>query len=278
MKSFKIGVQLYSVRDKMEADMYATLKAIKEMGYDYVEFAGYFGKSAQEVRAMLDELGLEAPSVHQSYDLFLEQGQAAVDYIKTLGAKFAVIPWMGVENHKGADGFDTAVADIKKVGKLLADNGITLLYHNHDFEFETYEGKYKLDWLYETIDADLLQTEIDTCWVHYAGQEPCAYLKKYAGRAPVVHLKDFECEALGGGPVYALIDADGKAQDVSSEEKKATFRFRPCGDGRQDFPAIIAAAEETGAEYLIVEQDNDHDGDSLAAVAKSRAYLKSLGL
>ncbi len=208
MKKFNVGVQLYSVRDQMEKDMYGTLKAVKEMGYDYVEFAGYFGKSADEVKAMLDELGLKAISVHQGYDLFLEEGQKAVDFLKTIGAKYCAIPWMGPENHKGSENFDKAVENIKSVAKLLKDNGIQMLYHNHDFEFETVDDKFKLDWLYETIDADLLKTEIDTCWVHYAGYDPAEYLLKYTGRAPVVHLKDFNCKALGGGPVYALIGKD----------------------------------------------------------------------
>lgn len=276
MKQFKVGVQLYSVRDEMEKDMYKTLKAIKEMGYDYVEFAGYYGKTAEEVKAMLDELDLKAISVHQSYDLFLEKGQEAVDFLKTIGAKYSAIPWMGPENHKGSENFDKAVADIKKVAKLLKDNGIAMLYHNHDFEFEKVDGKFKLDWLYETIPADLLQTEIDTCWVHYAGYDPADYLLKYTGRAPVVHLKDFVCEKLGAGPVYALIGSDGKEEKKASKEETG-FKFAPCGDGIQDFTKILDAAEKAGAEYVIVEQDQTYDLPSLEAVKKSREYLKTLG-
>ena len=276
MKKFNVGLQLYSVRSAMEKDMYGTLKAVKEMGYDYVEFAGYFGKTAEEVKAMLDELGLKAISVHQGYELFLEKGQEAVDYLKTIGAKYCVVPWMGPEKHKGEEGFDKAMEDITKVSKLLKENGITMLYHNHDFEFEKFDDKFKLDWLYETLSADIIQTEIDTCWVHYAGYDPSEYLIKYTGRAPIVHLKDFVCEKLGNGPVYALIDGDGKESEKPSKEETG-FKFAPCGTGRQNFAEILEAAEKAGAEYVIVEQDDTYDVPCLDAVKQSREYLKTLG-
>ena len=88
MKKFKIGLQLYSIRENVEKDMDAALKAVKEMGYDCVEFAGFFGKSAEEVRAMLDKYGLEAISVHQTAEPWLKEGQKAIDYLKTDGVKF----------------------------------------------------------------------------------------------------------------------------------------------------------------------------------------------
>ena len=101
MKKFKVGLQLYSVRDQMEKDMEGTLKAVKEMGYDYVEFAGYFGKSAEEIRALLDKYGLICISVHQGLDFYEEGGQSAAEYIKTLGANFSAIPWYAAEKLAG---------------------------------------------------------------------------------------------------------------------------------------------------------------------------------
>ncbi len=275
MGNLKIGLQLYSVRDDMEADMYGTLKKVKEIGYDYVEFAGYFGHSAKEVKQMLDEIGLTAVSVHQAHSLFLEQGQSAVDYIKTLGVSYAVIPWMALEDQKGAAHYDDVVAGIKKAATLLKENGITLLYHNHDFEFGKFEDKFLLDWLYEDVGEALLQTEIDTCWVRYAGYDPCEYIKKYTGRSPIVHLKDFTCKTFAGGPAYALIDENGKEIETTKEDNG--FMFKPVGMGMQDFPAILKAAEEAGATYAIVEQDQSVERPALESAALSRAYLKELG-
>ncbi|MEE1013001.1 MAG: sugar phosphate isomerase/epimerase, partial [Clostridia bacterium] len=250
MKKFKIGLQLYSLREEMEKDMDATLKQVKEMGYDCVEFAGYFGHSAEEVRAMLDKYGLECVSVHQAPQLFAEEGQKAVDYLKTIGAKFAAVPWYKKELLAGTDEWENTVKLFESNGKLLKENGIQQLYHNHDFEFNKADDKFLLDWIYETIPAELMQPEIDTCWVHYAGQNPAEYLLKYSGRIDIVHLKDFDCTNLAAGPVYALIDKDGKEQKGSREDNG--FMFRPVGSGRQDIPAIIDAAEKAGASILIV--------------------------
>lgn len=275
MGNLKIGLQLYSVRDDMAQDMYAALKKVKEIGYDYVEFAGYFDHSAEEVKSMLDEIGLTCISVHQAYNLFLEEGQKAADYLKTIGAKFAAIPWMAAEDHKGCDHYDKVIADITKVGELLKANGIQLLYHNHDFEFQKYEDKFLLDWLYESISEDLLKTEVDTCWVKYAGYDPCEYLKKYTGRSPVVHLKDFTCKRFAGGPAYALIDENGK--EIKTTREDNGFEFRPVGMGLQDFPAILSAAEEAGAAYAIVEQDASLDRPPMEAAKLSREYLKKIG-
>ncbi|WP_337400276.1 TIM barrel protein [Congzhengia sp.] len=275
MGNLKIGLQLYSVRDDMAQDMYAALKKVKEIGYDYVEFAGYFDHSAEEVRSMLDEIGLTCVSVHQAYNLFLEEGQKAADYLKTIGADYAAIPWMAAEDHKGCDHYDNVIADITKVGRLLKDNGIQLLYHNHDFEFQKYDDKFLLDWLYESVSEDLLQTEVDTCWVKYAGYDPCEYLKKYTGRSPVVHLKDFTCKRFAGGPAYALIDENGK--EIKTTREDNGFEFRPVGMGLQDFPAILKAAEEAGAAYAIVEQDASVDRPPMEAAKLSREYLKKIG-
>lgn len=277
MENLKVGLQLYSIRDEMEKDMEATLKKVKEMGYDYVEFAGYYGKEAGEVLELLEKYGLECVSVHQVYDVFLEDGKKAVDYLKTIGAKYCAVPWMDLSKHAGSKNFEQTKKDFIQVATLLKEAGIQLLYHNHDFEFKTHEGKYLLDWLYDSISEDLLQTEIDTCWVNYAGVDPVDYIKKYSGRSPVVHLKDFVCDKRNAGPVYALIDEEGKDNKEASLEDNG-FAFRPLGQGIQDIPAILQAAKEAGATYVIVEQDESPTCHPLQAAKEGREYLKTLGV
>lgn len=279
MKKFKIGLQLFSVREEMEKDMDATLKAVADMGYECVEFAGYFGKSAEEVKEMLDKYGLEAISVHQSYEPYLEDGENMVRYLKTIGAEYSAIPWLGIEFHKGGE--KCSYDAIKDVAQMLKANGITMLYHNHDFEFTRVEDKFILDWVYETIPEDLLKTEIDTCWVRYAGYDPAEYILKYSGRAPLVHLKDFECKNKPIAPVYDLIDGKGnvsKMENRADDRSEAGFVLKPVGMGCQDMPAIIEAAEKAGSEYLIVEMDSSPEMPMMDAVRKSREYLKTLGL
>ena len=275
MKNFKVGVQLYSVRADMEQDFYGTLKKVKEAGYDYVEFAGYFGHTADEVKAMLDELSLTCCSVHQGPELFLEKGQEAVDFLKTIGAPYCAIPWYGIENYENGN-FDSTIAMFEKVGKLLSDNGIKLTYHNHDFEFRTLDGEFILEKIYAAL-PDLIEGEVDTCWVKYAGVDPVEFIRKYSGKMKTLHLKDFTCKTLAAGPVYALIDENGNELPVTSKEDNG-FKFRPLGMGMQDFPAILEAASDADIEYVIVEQDQSDDMPALDAIKISRDYLRSLGL
>jgi len=277
MKKFKVALQLYSVREDMEKDMDATLQAVKEMGYDYVEFAGYFGHTAEEVRNLLDKYKLECVSVHQGYEVFLQNEKENIEYLKVIGAKYCAVPWMGKEKQKGTPLFDQTMNEFKQVGKALKAAGITLLYHNHDFEFELYENKFLLDWLYESVSADLLQTEIDTCWVRYAGYDPAEYLLRYSGRSPVVHLKDFVCKNINAGSAYALIDNEGNEIKKQTREEN-NFAFKPIGYGIQDIPAILKASEQASVEYVVLEQDASIDRPQMENAKMSREYLKKLGL
>lgn len=275
MKKFKVGLQLYSIREDMEKDMDAALGQVKAMGYDYVEFAGYFDKSAEEVKALLDKHGLECISVHQAPSLFFEKGQEAIDFLKVIGAKYCAIPWYTVDEF--FDNWDETIQKFTELGKKLKENGIQLMYHNHDFEFRKIDGEAILDKMYATIPNDILKPQFDTCWVHYAGNDPAEYLKKYTGKIEVVHLKDFVCSKLGGGPVYGLIGEDGSEDKAASKEDNG-FMFKPVGSGIQDWPAILAASEEAGADVVIVEQDQSPERPAMESAKMSREYLKSLGL
>lgn len=275
MKNFKVGLQLYSIRDKMEENMEEALKTVKEIGYDYVEFAGYFGKTAKEVKDLLDKYGLTAISVHQNPSLFWEEGQVAIDYLKEIGVEYAAIPWYTEGEY--FNNWDETVKKFDDLGKTLKENGIQMLYHNHDFEFKKIGNETIIDRLYSEISSEFLEPEFDTCWIHYAGNDPAEYLKKYNGRVKVLHLKDFVCEKLGGGPVYGLIDASGESESSNDREDNG-FKFKPVGQGIQNWNKILETAEEIGTEYVIVEQDEWYDGDSLEAAKQSREYLKSLGI
>jgi len=275
MNKMRVGLQLYSIQDAMARDLEAALKSVKEMGYDYVEFDESFGKTPQEFKELLDKYDLECISAHMDYAAFLEESDENIMFLKTIGAKYCAIPWIGVEKHKGHEQYEKTVEDIIRAAKRLKENGIQMLYHNHDFEFEKYEDKYLLDWLYDTIPAELLQPQVDTCWVRYAGVDPSDYLKKYTGRIKVVHLKDFVCKEFAKGPVYEL---QGISIYPGDKQKANGFEFRPIGQGCQDFPAILKAAQDAGAEYVIVEQDLSTTVSSLESARQSRNYLMALGI
>ena len=276
MKKFGVGVQLYSVRGDMEKDFEGTLKKIADMGYEYVEFAGYYGKTSAEIKAILDNLGLKCVSVHQGVEFFDNDPQGAVDYLKGFGVKYVVIPWYDKRKLEDDAAWADVAAKFNAASALLQANGMQLLYHNHDFEYKKLpDGRY----IHDRIMADVqgLDPEFDTCWVHYAGIDPTTVIKDYKGRVNVVHLKDFACTKLGGGPVYALIDENGKAQGGGNQAESG-FEFRPLGMGIQNMPAILEACEVAGTSYVIVEQDESKDRAPLESIEISRKYLASLGL
>ena len=266
-----VALQLYSVRGDMGADLPRTLRAVKEMGYDGVEFAGLFGYAPADIRDLLREIGLIAVSAHVPMaEMLADPRKAFTDY-QTIGCRYIAIPYLGENERPGGAKFDETLENIKVLGALAKEFGITLLYHNHDFEFIKLDGVYGLDVMYNTVPADLLQTQLDTCWVKVGGEDPAAYIRKYAGRAPVVHLKDFYGEK--SEDMYELIGIEKKAPT-----RPANFEFRPLGYGMQDFSSILSAAEESGAEWVVVEQDNPSmDKKPMECAAMSRAYLKTLG-
>ena len=272
MKQFHVGIQLYGVRNAMERDFEGTLKALADMGYEYVEFAGYYGHTAEEIKAILDKYGLKCISAHQALDFYDEDPDAAAEFLKAFGVKYSVIPWYGKEKLAGTDEWEASAARFKKVGAVLKAHGMKLGYHNHDFEFEKYEGKYLHDYIFDEV-GDLIDPELDTCWVHYAGINPADKIREFAGRVEIVHLKDFVCKELGGGPAYDLIDNSGKGLGKKSREDNG-FQFRPLGAGRQNFLEILEACEASGTEYVIVEQDQTYDIPELEAAKISRDYLR----
>ena len=266
-----IAIQICSVRDDAKADLRATLKKIKEMGYDGVELAGLYGLSPAEIKKMFDETGLVPISAHVSINDFRADLEGTLAKYSEIGCKFIGIPSLPTENRPGHEKFYEALDEIAEIGKAAKKYGIQLLYHNHDFEFVKIDGKYGLDIMYEKVPADLLQTELDTCWVKVGGAEPVSYVGKYKGRVPVIHLKDFYGEKSEN--MYDLIGETSKAP-----ARPEGFEYRPLGKGLQDIPSIIKAAEDAGATWLIVEQDNPSMGlTAMECIEASINYLKEIG-
>lgn len=271
MNKENIALQLYSVREDMKEDFLGTLKKVKEMGYKGVEFAGLFDYEASEVKKMCEEAGVVPISAHVPLDEFLTDLEGTVETYHEIGCKYVAIPYLTEEYRPGHDGFQIVIDTAKKIGEALKKYDMVLMYHNHDFEFVKLDGKYALDILYEEVRPELLQTELDTCWVNVGGENPVDYLNKYAGRCPVVHLKDFAGSKSEN--MYALIGID-------EDEKKDTsgqFEFRALGKGVQKFPEIIDAAIAGNAEWFVVEQDCPSLGCSALECAKiSVDYLKEI--
>jgi len=248
-----IGLQMYTLRNETANDFLGTLRRVAEIGYEGVELAGYGGLGASELRAELDKLGLRALGSHVSLARMSEAAEEEIEYNLTIGSKYIIVPWIG------EDSYATEAALIETCGKLASiaekckAKGIGFAYHNHSFELErTFDGKTMLDVIFDSVSADLLKVELDTCWVHNANHDPIAYIRKYSGRLPLVHLKDM----------------------VRTESGPKTVEL---GRGEVDLTAIAQASKEAGAEWLVVEQDFC-ENPPLESVATSIAWLKANGL
>lgn len=180
------GLQLYSVRDITKENLKEALRQVAEMGYTYVEFAGFFGNSAEDVKAWLDEYGLKVSGTHTGYDQIQPNViKDTIAYHKTIGCTKLIVPsakWSTPEE------MEYTIALFKLAEKKLAAEGITLGYHNHSGEFYTTPyGKVVEDELLTRTDIDL---EIDTFWLFNAGIAPVPYLEAHKNRIREIHLKD----------------------------------------------------------------------------------------
>ncbi|MDD2214707.1 MAG: sugar phosphate isomerase/epimerase [Oscillospiraceae bacterium] len=274
MKQWPLGIQIYNLRQEAEQDFAGTMQAVARMGWDFVELAGLYGLPAAEVSRILAANGLKARSAHVPFaEMKADLAQVIRDY-QTIGCDYIAIPYLPDDLRPLTPGYQTVLDYIPVIAQAVNQAGMKLLYHNHDFEFVRLpDGRYALDSLYAAFSPRQLQMEGDTCWFRVAGVDPAAYLRQYSGRVPLVHLKDFYKEGQASN-MYELIGTKVSRQ----ADKTGHFEFRPLGQGQQDFPAILAAAEAAGSQALIYEQDQCYQLPPLEAARQSLAYLHSLGL
>lgn len=215
------SIQLYSVRDLTKENLDEALKKVAEIGYKYVEFAGFFGHSAEEVRAMLDKYGLEVSGIHSGLDPLLEDFDGMVEYNKKIGNKHYIIPGHDLTSQEKLDDF---VEKVNVLNKKLAEHGITLAFHNHTREFiMNPDGSHIYDQLIYRTD---IQLEVDTFWAFRGMKDPIALLERVKDRVTFIHVKDGTDEGrgtplgMGFAPVkdvYAWAVANGKQMVVESE-------------------------------------------------------------
>jgi sugar phosphate isomerase/epimerase len=235
----EISLQMYTLRNEAEKDFSGTLRAVADVGYRHVELAGTGGFGSATLRKQLDSLGLKVSGAHVSLDEVQNEIDGVIDFYKTLGAPFIVCPWIPIERRKHK-------ADWLAVGKILSiaaekmtAAGLGCCYHNHDFDFVPVDGTFPMDLVLGEGGKNLL-CELDAFWVQYAGLDPVVMIEKYAGRLPLLHVKDMQRGA----------------------EKK----FAQVGKGVLDWKGIFAAAERAGVKYYVVEQDECYDVPPLEAV------------
>jgi sugar phosphate isomerase/epimerase len=250
MSGIPIALQMYTVRDKSEADYAGTLRAVAAIGYEAVELASTGGLTATALRQLLSDCGLACVGGHTPLEALDGDPRPAIDYALELGVPYITIPWLGEQYRPDAAAWKAMGGRLAAIGEKVRAAGLYLCYHNHAFEFDVNEnGVPGLDLLYANAPAELLGAEIDTYWVQYGGQDPAAYVAKYRDRAPLIHIKDMT--------------------------KTEPRTFTEVGEGVLDFPAIFKAAAGGPVAAWIVEQDTC-PGDSLESAALSFRNLKAL--
>jgi len=247
-----LGVQLYTVRDQAERDLAGVLAAIREIGYQEVElYWNVYNHPAAELRKMLDDHGLRAPSGHVNY----EGLDSKLDYAQTLGFEYVVCPMLPEKMRGKLDGFKEAADQFNIWGEKVRQRGMRFGFHNHNYEFRLIDGKTGFETLMERTDPKLVSIEMDCYWIVQAGQDPVEMFKRYGSRIRMLHLKDRK----PGFP-------------TSQELNVAAEHFTEVGAGTLDWKAILSAAKQNGVEHLFVERDS---GD-LPALESLRISFKNL--
>ena len=247
----KLGLQIYTLREYLAPDQIRdTLGKAKDMGYLGIEWFGLMGYTPKELADMTAEAGMEMFSLHRNIDDLIACDPDELDAIAATGVKYLPIGWLPKERLAGGALFEETCALIRTYGAQAKKRGMLLMYHNHDFDLDLLDGKPMLDHLYETLPADVLGAELDTCWLYSGGVDAADYVRKYADRAPIIHLKD--CVKDGG-----------------------RAGFKPVGGGVLDWTAVFAECGK--AEWICVEQDDPSDGmDAFACAAASAAFVKNM--
>lgn len=249
MDRSSVALQLYTVREAAKRDFLGTLRQVAAMGYRAVEFAGYGGLPVQEVRAALDEYGLQGVSAHVQYTMFESDINAVISDLQTLGCRFAVVPALPRRQFDTPEQAREIVARFNEWGARCQSAGLRFGYHNHAFEFAPLGDGTLYDILANETDPNLVHLELDLYWAQFGNVDPVGLIQKYAGRVPLLHVKDM----VGEG-----------------DER----RDAPVGDGNLPWTEIIAAGKAAGAEWYIVEQD--HPRDPLEDVRRSLENLDKL--
>lgn len=245
----RIGLQLYTVRTEMTKDVEATLAKVAAVGYQEVEFAGYFNRTPDQIRSALKASGLTAPSSHVAYDSIIKgEWDRVLGEAAAIGHQYVVVAWVDETERKTIDGWKVVAQRLNAAAEAARKAGLRLAYHNHSYEFEPLEGRVPYDVLLAESDPHLVLLEMDLYWVTRGGRDPLEYFAAWPGRIRMVHVKDSK-----GPPDHVMADV---------------------GAGTIQWAKILARHKQAGIEHYFVE--HDEPTDPWASVTASYRYLRAL--
>jgi sugar phosphate isomerase/epimerase len=265
-KTAPVALQLYTIRDAMNADVQGSLKRVADIGYKYIELAGYsdgkfYGNTPADFKKIVTDLGLNVLSSHTQVEgagVTLDNAKKMAEDHASLGVKYCLQPWIVEEMRTSIASYQKMAANWNEIGKIMKQFGMQFGYHNHNFEFDKVEGKTPyFDVMLAELDKDLVTMEIDLFWTTKAGQNPVEIFKKYPGRFQLFHMKDMYTRET---PFFTTVGVKD---------------FAPVGEGVIDFKSILEASDIAGMKYMVVEQDLSRDGDPFGDIQKSITNLKT---
>ncbi|QHT71868.1 sugar phosphate isomerase/epimerase [Rhodocytophaga rosea] len=255
----EIGMVSYTYRHSFQKDVAKTLDTIKTLGITDMEFSNLFGKTAQELRKLLDERNMKCSSFGVGYDDLVNKTGEVASNAKTLGASYVRVAWIPHKAPFTLEVAKKAVEDFNRAGKILKEeHGLTFCYHNHGYEFQPYEKGTFFDYMVAQTDPKYVNFEMDILWVFHPGQDPAKLLNKYGKRFKLMHMKDLRKGVTGDFSGQTPVE-----NDVA------------LGTGQLDLPAILKAALKAGVEHYYIE---DESPSVSSQVPQSITYLKNLSL
>src|SRR6185503_12573320 len=251
-----IGVQAYTYRDSWGKGVVPVLDTLKTLGITEVEGPGPGIVTPEEFKRLANERGISIPSIGAGYDALQNNIYDVISLAKTFGATYVMVAWIPHGKPFTIDDAKKAVADFNREGKILKDNGITLCYHTHGYEFGPYGDGTLFDYIVQNTNPDDVSFEMDIMWTFHGGGDPAKLLLKYPNRWKLVHLKDIK---------------KGVANDLTGGTP--TINNVALGTGQIDYPAVLAAAKKIGIQHYFIE---DESPNHAAQMPVTVAYLRGV--
>ena len=243
----RIGLQLYTVRNEMGRDLPGTLARVASIGYNEVEFAGYFNRSPTEIRDLLRQNKLTSPSTHVGLDVIERNPQKTFDDAKAIGHEWITVPSLP-GRLATVDDWKAMAQRFNRVATSVKAAGLRFAFHNHNAEFRKIGDVVPYDILVQETDPSLVSFQMDLYWAVNAGVDPLDYVERFPGRFRMVHVKDSM-----GPPDHKMVEV---------------------GAGTIDFKRIFAQSQKAGIEHYFVEHDNP--ANPMESIAASYRFLRAL--
>jgi sugar phosphate isomerase/epimerase len=271
MHPVKLASPLYILREQCAVDLFSVLKKLKDTGFDGVEFLGFFGHGADEVRRCLDEFEFRALGNHVPYKSFLDDISGTLDFHATVGCGYITVSDWGESGFPGSPTWDQTLAGLIKISEHAQKYGITLLYHNHDNELiDHVNGHELMDVILASTPKQVVSFEPDLGWIEIGGGNCEYYLTRYVDRCPVIHLKDYySADRSKHGFVRDFVPQRGSAE-------QGYFEFRPTGYGVLNLARLMPLCLRCDPEWFVMDHDLAYERDSFADLKLSLDYVRTL--